>query len=178
MPPQSCDEPTVSGAFGSVAQAPPDPSTNGGTHTRAAIDAQWTAFIGAFSVRGIDDVWRRASGAPDLKNANNCKVPSIMKGPRGCCLANPSPNNRASRGLNLGDAVLKLTFAELLRSCSRIIGCARTSPSNLNRTKQPPIASWSHRRQNTQTFAACNRDILPRYTTATLVLHPSGTLEE
>ena len=84
----------------------------------------------------------------------------------------------AYRSGRRGNAVLKPTFAELLRSCSRIIGCARTSPSNLKPTKQPPIASWSHRRQNTQTFAACNRDILPRYTSATFVLDTSGTLEE
>ena len=32
----------------------------------------------------------------------------------------PGPNNRASRGLNLGDAVLQTTFAELFRSCSRL----------------------------------------------------------
>ena len=90
----------------------------------------------------------------------------------------PGPENRVFKVGTKNDAVLKITFAELLRSCSRIIGCARTSPSNLKRTKHPPIASWSHRRQNTQTFAACNRDILPRYTSATFVLHTSGTLEE
>ena len=43
----------------------------------------------------------------------------------------PGPDNRVFKVGTKNDAVLKITFAELLRSCSQIIGCARTSPSNL-----------------------------------------------
>jgi hypothetical protein len=35
---------------------------------------------------------------------------------------------------------------------------------SLKRKKHPPIASWPHRRKDTQTLAYCNRDIFPQYT--------------
>jgi hypothetical protein len=45
---------------------------------------------------------------------------------------------------------------------------------SLERAKHPPIASSSHHRGGTQTFAFGSRDTLPRYASATLVLRDTS----
>src|SRR5262245_54527005 len=47
------------------------------------------------------------------------KAPRQKKGPGDG--DQPGPNNRVFKGVPKGDAVLKITFSELLRSCSRNI---------------------------------------------------------
>jgi hypothetical protein len=53
-------------------------------------------------------------------------------------------------------------FAFATASQDQALG-GMTKSSSQKLETHPPIASWSHRRQGTQTFAFGNRDIIPRY---------------